>query len=183
MNNNNDINAKLLDACIAEKADFGLVEELVDKGADPLETFNEYGDTVLDELFCLASSEEMPILDKRVPELVYLFIKNGMDINKVSDNPDDDIVSPLWSMAFWCTPNAIKTLKILLDNGLKAPVLDQFLDHFVSDAAYVSGDISGDDYHDYLVCGFKMIMMSASYDKVLASSDYLKELIGTNSYN
>ena len=25
----------------------------------------------------------MPILDKRVPELVYLFIKNGMDINKV----------------------------------------------------------------------------------------------------
>ena len=46
MNNNNDINAKLLDACIAEKADFGLVEELVDKGADPLETFNEYGDNV-----------------------------------------------------------------------------------------------------------------------------------------
>jgi len=36
MNNNKGLNAKLFDACTAEKADFDLIEELLDKGADSL---------------------------------------------------------------------------------------------------------------------------------------------------
>lgn len=41
MNNNMDVNAELLDACIAENADFSLIEDLLRKGADPLAIFNE----------------------------------------------------------------------------------------------------------------------------------------------
>ena len=188
MNNNKGLNAKLFDACTAEKADFDLIEELLDKGADPLVIFNEYDDAVLEELFCsasdfMSSGFETPFLDSRVPELVKLFIKHGMDINRVPALPEDSCVSPLWSMAFWCTPNAIKTLKILLDSGLKAPELDEFIDHFTMDAGYVSGDLPGYDYHNYLVCGFKMIMLAASYKEALESSEYLRKTIGLNSHN
>lgn len=131
----------------------------------------------------MASDHEMAFLDGRVPELARLFIKHGIDINRVWDLPEEFAVSPLWSMAFWCTPNAMKTLSILLDSGLKAPALDQFISHFVEDAAYVSGDIKSDHYQDYLICGLKMIMLAASYDEALNSSDHLKELIGLSTYN
>ena len=120
-------------------------------------------------------------LDSRIPDLVRLFVKYGMDVNAVSDLPEDDRTSPLWSMAFWCTPNAVKTLKILLENGLKAPELENFVDHFITDAAMVSGDISGEEYNNYLICGFKMIMLSASYDEILATSEYLRNVIGLNT--
>ncbi len=153
MNNNEDINSRLFDACVAENVDIRLIEELLRKGADPLATFNKYDDIVLEQLFCLASDDEMPFLDSRVPELVKLFIRYGMDINKIPDLGEDDAVTPLWSMAVWCTPNAIKTLNMLLDSGLKALELDQFISHFVDDAAYISGDIEDDYYRNYLICG------------------------------
>ena len=34
MNNQKDINAELYDTCIAENADFDLIEQLLDKGTD-----------------------------------------------------------------------------------------------------------------------------------------------------
>ena len=66
---------------------------------------------------------------------------------------------------------------------MKAPELDEFIDHFTMDAGYVSGDIDSDHYRDYLICGFRMIMLAASYKEALESSVYLRETIGLNSHN
>ena len=173
----------LFDACVAKTADYELIKDLLKRGADPLRIFNEYDDSVLDELFCEASSKEFPFLDDRIPELVNLFIKYGMDINSLQDLAEEDRVSPMWSMAFWCTPNAVKTMKLLLDNGLKVPELENFISHFITDAAMVSGDIPGEEYHDYLLCGFKMIMLAASYDEILSESEYLRNVIGLDTIN
>ncbi len=179
--NDANLDEMLYAACLAETADYELIEDLLKKGADPMRIFNEYDDSVLDQLFCEAESEEFPFLDDRIPKLVSLFIKYGMDVNASQNLPEDDRTSPLWSMAFWCAPNAIKTLKILLDNGLKASELENFVDHFITDAAMVSGDIPGEEYQNYLICGFKMIMLSASYDEILSTSEYLRSVIGLGS--
>ena len=181
---NTELNNELYEACTAENADFSLIEDLLVRGADPLGPTNEWLDPTLGELFCVASAnmeDHLAYLDARVPELVRLFVKHGMDINMRPDIPEDDYASPLWDLAFWCTPNAIKTLHILLESGLKTPELEEFVSHFIMEAAYIDGDIHSEEHLDYLICGLKMIMLSASYEEILSSSAYLREVIAADN--
>lgn len=169
-------NKKLLQA--SEKGDFAAVELLLQCGADPLGSADERtpDEHILGELFSEADTE--PVLAEKLPQLVELFLAYGMDIGARNIPDDGDNVNPLWDLAFCQNETGLKTLKVLLDNGLDSKSAESLVGHILLDMEIYNGcQLEDAWWWDSTICGFKMVMLAASYPHILDKSTYIAECV------
>lgn len=105
-------------------------------------------------------------------------MKYGMDISKPSIPYDgSNVLNPLWMFGFFSNEVVLRTLKLLLDNGLSADDADECWGHAIFDLANIDGDLMTDfDYevfNDYI----RKLMLIASYPHVLNEDEYLRDEI------
>ena len=180
---NKELNQKLCNAACSKESDIGIIAELMKQGGDPLGPIeNDEESSALEELFLAASIEENG-LDQRALDALRIFIENGMNVGNIRPAPDEDSTCPMWCLSFWCRPRSIEVLKLLLDNGLRADAFNEFMTHFIEDASFVSGSEINEDYLEYLICGFKMIMLAASYEHMISSNEQLRKQIEKDTLN
>ncbi|MBQ6493381.1 MAG: hypothetical protein IJI92_05915 [Erysipelotrichaceae bacterium] len=175
------LNHKLCKEICSRKIDLGKIEKLLASGADPLGYEDENnGSCALEHLFfyndIVRDDETFGVM-----EIVNLFLKYGMDPSLIQPAKTDDSVSVMWNLAFRCNKDTTELLKILIDNGLRTCALDEFIDHFFEDCAYVGGCEINRMYFDYLEWGFRMIMLSASYPRIIEESKVLSRYIDTDN--
>ena len=116
-------------------------------------------------------------------DVLRIFIENGMNVSDIRPSLDEDSICPMWCLSFWCRPKSIEVLKLLLDNGLRADAFNEFMTHFIEDVSFVSGSEINEDYLEYLISGFRMIMLASSYDEMISSNDKLRTQIEKDTLN
>ncbi len=182
-----ELNKKLYDVITKDEIDYALVDKLLKEGADPLGYYNDDEETPIGELFCEGSDcwerETGTVLNDRFPKLINLFIKNGFDCSRFQKDTDGNHNLELWSLTFSISPGACEALKILIDNGLPIPALEDFIEHFYMDSEMCDGSDMTPEHEQYLIWAFKMIMLCASYPHILKDSEYLQDCIELNSTN
>jgi hypothetical protein len=177
MNSQYEQNRALLEA--AENCDLAAVEALLQHGADPLGSTDESDpdELVLSELFCEASDDESD-LGEKLPQLVELFYAHGMDIGARHFLDDGDNINPLWCLAFFKHENGLKTLKVLLDNGLDFASAESVIGHILVDMEVCNGcEIEDEWWLNSTICGLKMMMLAASYPHIIENSTYIAEWV------
>ena len=182
-----ELNKKLLDACLKDDVDFGLVESLLQQGADPLGPVSLEGwdaeEHIYDEIILDACDNDA----KNLPEFTRIFLKYGMDISKPRIPYDGrNNLNPMWSFAFITNENSAKALKMLLDSGIAYDMVMEFWDHAIFDLIYVDRiDPNNPENNDWLVWTMKMIMLCAAYPHILNKDEALKDFIcyDLNSYD
>ncbi len=140
------LNEKLSEAITAKTVDYRYVEALLDEGADSLGCFNDYGETALQELFFEAAE----VGTDRIPKLMTLFIEKGLDCSRFLSSGGHDENSELWSLYFAISKDACEALKLMLDHGLSASAVDDFIEHYFFDTDMIDCMIIDDDYIDQL---------------------------------
>ena len=163
----------------AEKADLAEVETLLQKGADPLGSPDE-GDPdehILGQLFCYASDDDE--LAKALPNLVQLFYDYGMDISSRNIPFDDgNNINPLWNLAFCPSEAGLKTLKVMLDNGLDVQSAEILIDHIFTDMEMCDGcEIEDAWFRSRTIYALKMGMLAASYSEIMEQSEYIRSCL------
>ena len=180
-----DLNKKLYDECSKKHIDFSAVEELLKQGADPLGGTETCGWGLIDHVYEKIVCDSQDNNSIYLPIITELFLKYGMDVDipRIAyDNSNS--INPMWSFAFITNENAILALKMLLDNGISAESFGEFWDHATFDLLNICcGDPVNDEFWNYeCTWTLKMIMLGASYDRILKNDDYLRDFIGC-SYN
>ncbi len=180
-----DLNEKLYRAITAEKTNYIQIEDLLRQGADPLGALNDECETPLQRMFC-----DAPWLDTdggRLPKIMQLFLDCGFDCSRIQPSDDEDHNLDMWCLTFAISEGACAMLKIMLDNGLQAMPLNDFIEHFYFDAELIDDDLCEgevpDDYIDYLKWAMKMVMLSASYPHILSNNEYLQHCIELDATN
>ena len=190
-----ELNARLLAVCTADVVDYELAEELLKQGAEPMGEVFEPGTIKPDNLYACVVSELFDTTD--TPEDFYritaLFLRYGMDVSKpavpygfiqVNNDYYDDVLHPLWFFAFLGNETVKRTLKLLLDHGLKAEDASECWGHAVDDFVNIQGDLSDpwvyQEYEDYI----RKIMLIASYPHIVNEDECLRREIwyDYNSY-
>ena len=178
MTSKEELNSKLLTACMADDLDYEHIESLLKRGAEPLGKVIQYGcpnnlyDEVVNHFFI---NDDTPEDFYRITEL---FLRYGMDISKPSIPYDgNDVLNPLWTFAFPSNECVLRTLKLLLDHGLGANDAGECWGHAIFDLVNVDGALSDpydyEMYSDYI----RKLMLIASYPHVLnADEDLRKEI-------
>lgn len=172
-----ELNRQLLEA--AKAGNLAKTEALLRMGADPLGPSREEDtrEHILGELFCSAAQDSA--LVEKLPELVQLFYDYGMDIG-TQDIPADDgnNINPLWDLAFCQNETGLKTLKVMLDNGLDVQSAEILVNHIFTDMELCDGcEIEDSWFLDSVICGLKMIMLVASYPYVTERSEYIRSCV------
>jgi len=180
-----ELNKKLYEACIKDKIDFAAAEEALKQGADPLGPIAGYGWDVLDHIYGEIIIDSQDNDSVELPQITELFLRYGMDV----DNPripydDENSINPLWDLGFVTNENAIIAMKMLLDKGLSVESFGKFVGHTFDDLIDVEcGDPVNDKYWNHVcVWTMKMLMLAASYDRILWEYEGLRMRIGY-SYN
>ena len=172
-----ELNEKLYDAVMTDNAGMAEVEGLLELGADPLGSYDSIdpGGTTVGDLFCEVSTDRG--LSERMPELVRVFIDHGMDIGKRSF-PSDDDVHPLWCLQFDGNENGVRMLKLLLDQVLDIESAEILVDHIFTDMEICSGSDIGDErFAIGTMWSLKMVMLTASYPRILEKSDFIRSCV------
>ena len=186
-NNTPDLNLALMDAVCAEDIDLQLIEDLLQKGADPLapcRNRNQWLTCVLTEFLC--RQEEKNDYEK-APEVIRLFFDNGMpmpgDSMLTLDNKKE---APFYCLAQLPNEAGIRMLKVFLDHGC-SPERAETVVKYVFEA--LAGNVTSIEFEGsersqrdaaYQV---KMIMMTAAHPSILQESQYLRELIQCDQNN
>lgn len=172
------LNKKVLMACKANVIDYELVESLLKQGAKPLGKVIAYGKAnnlykeIVDVLFF---DEET---DEDFYKITELFLRYNMDISKPSIPYDGlNILNPLWSFSFASNDVILRTLRLLLDNGLSADAARECWDHAICDFVQIDGDLIDEDDYESFRDFIRKIMLIASYPHVLNSDLKLQEKI------
>ena len=179
---------RLLEACTAKEIDYGLVQDLLIYGANPMAEIREPDGTETDNLYTIVV--DFMLAHDEVPEDLYriteLFLEYDMDIAKPSVPYDDDnVLNPLWLFSFSGDETVLKTLKLLLDHGLKAKDAACCWNHEICDLVQTPVKLTDEGsialFEDYL----RKLMLIASYPHVLnADPDLQKEIwYDSNSYD
>lgn len=175
--NHIELNKKLFNECCQKLIDTKKIKELIKQGADPLGTLNSkfqehlYGELMTD--------------NKNLYEVTKIFLDNGMVIKHSMFKNDGDDIDPIWSLAFCCNEEGIKTLKLLLDNNLDFDSVEEFIDHVYTDYLFLEAP-DADDKEVNIICfeyAMKMLMLCASYKYVYEKSEYLKNIIEVKNNN
>ena len=181
-----ELNRRLFEECIRDKADRDKIESLLKAGADPLGGIDgDYGEHlwhIYGEVLC----ESQDTKSVNIPMITELFLKHGMDI----DNPkipydNEDSLNPMWDFAFVLNENSVHALKMLLDNGLSADSAGIMWSHAAQDINF-SPEEQNDAFWEYERTWFmKATMLCASYDHILENDPALQEYIccSTNSFD
>ena len=180
-----ELNKKLFDECAKEHIDFQLVEELLKQGADPLGGTEMCGWDLLDHVYgdLVGGSQDNESVD--LPQITELFLKYGMDIDKLKIPYDgSNSINPMWEFAFVTNENAIYALNMLLDKGISVESFGEFWGHAIGDLIQIAcGDPVNDEFWNYTcIWTLKMLMLAASYDYILENDKDLQDFIGC-SYN
>lgn len=170
-----NLNEELADAITSEKIDYEYIELLLDEGADPLGPLKN-GETALEGLFCDGDGSNFPAI-------ISMFINKGFDCSRILGSEGGDDHLELWSFTFSISKGACEALKIMIDNGLKASAIEDFVGHFYTDSEMCDGSDVDAEYEEYLTWAFKMIMLCASYPHILENSEYLRNCIEMDSTN
>jgi len=174
-----ELNTALYNECCKDTIDFGLVESLLEQGADPLGPTSLEGWEGLEHLYenlvCGATEDEA----NNLPEITRIFLKYGMDIaNPRVPYDDSDSINPMWSLAFVANSNGILTLKYLLDSGIDYTMVSVFLDHALSDMIDVDrADPNDPNHNEWVVWTMKMMMLAASYEHIIKNDTDLCRFI------
>ena len=169
-----EINKLLYEAAVAPQLDTELIEEIINEGADPLGQYNTDEEFVLEALFSDGQDREFA---KRLPLLVEVFLKHGMDIEKSEWNV-------LHCLTWVRDEYGIQTLMNILDAGISASYAESFTVELIGDilmfeAGHYDSNTSFNDYTwsysmEYAI---KMILLIASYEQIFHSSRYIRELV------
>lgn len=148
---------------------FAGVEDLLKMGADPLGSPEEkrLHEHILEEMFGAIAEDRR--LGRRMPGLLELFFRYGMDISRcnAAENGRND-VHPLWPLAFCQSRRGWKVLKKLLDHGLDAQSAEKMVGHILLDMEICDGAETEDAFFGKsTVCALKMVMLTAAYPHVL----------------
>lgn len=183
MKNQIELNKALLDAvsdCNYEKA-----EQFLKVGADPLGSADESEpeEHLLGELFC--EMQDNDALAAEFPRFLQLFYAYGMDIAARKILTDDgDNINPLWDLAFCQTEDGLKVLYTMLEHGLDCDSAEALIDHIYIDTELCDGCHMEDPWWlEQTVCGFKMIMLIASYPDILDNSAYIRSCVEPEKNN
>ncbi len=179
MNDDVKLNEELLNACRAATIDYDLVESLLKQGAKPLGKVTDWGyennlyDEFIDDMFCNDEAGE------DFYKITELFLKYGMDISKPSLPYDgDNVQNPLWSFAFYSENDVvIRTLKLLLDNGLSADDAGECWGHAIFDFVNVGVSLENDFEYEMYFEYIRKLMLIASYPHVLDADKSLQDEI------
>ncbi len=173
-----NLNAELLKVCTSDVIDYDLAESLLVKGAKPLGKITDYGfdNNLYDEIIeFLFRNEETPEDFYRITEL---FLRYGMDISKPSVPYDgDNVLNPIFRFAFPSNEVVLRTLKLLLDNGLSADDAGVCWGLAISDFVNVDGGLTTDLEYEYYYDYIRKLMLIASYPRLLNSDKSLQNEI------
>lgn len=110
-------------------------------------------------------------------------IENGFDCSRFLDSEDGDHNLEMWSLTFSISEGACKAIKLMIENGLPVPALEDFIGHFYMDSEMCDGSDLTEPYVTYLEWAFKTIMLCASYPEILCNSEYLRRCIEIDTTN
>lgn len=172
-----ELNKRLYTECSRENADFELIEELLKRGADPLGgtaargwdlLVHVYGELVLDSL----ENENIDL-----PRITELFLKYGMDVDHPRVPYDNE--NSIHVLRYLPeNEGAIRSLKMLLDNGVGADAVAEYWDRFIFDEFNVHfEDPNGEEWNGRFIYAMKMIMLMASYDHILNNDEDLRRIV------
>ncbi len=193
------INLQLYEAVKTFPKDLQRIEELLKKGANPLAIVRY--DYILSEaiLHNFTYDEEVDDEDDRdyiikdlgkTPLIVKMFFDYGMELDlntcPISNHDGDNLPSnPLWLLPFVCDEDGINILKIFLDHGIDAKIIEsEFVGHLIEDMAYVDGGPSevGEKF-EFDAIGLKEFMLVASYPYVFDQSEYMQEVLDIKNHD
>ena len=187
------LDQRLLEACTAEEIDYRLVTILLQFGANPMGKVKGQNAFGCDNLY--ASVVEALFQNYETSEDFYriteLFLKFGMDVSRPAVpygfDPDlqDDIFHPLWFFAFPANEVVLRTLKLLLDHGLKAEDAEECWHHALFDFIMCGGELRTKHGVELFEEYIRKLMLIASYPHVLEADENLRREIwfDCNSYD
>ncbi|MEG0305790.1 MAG: hypothetical protein RR612_08155 [Oscillospiraceae bacterium] len=78
----------------------------------------------------------------------------------------------------------MKTLRVMLDNGLDYNSAEILVDHIFTDMDMCDGcDIDNTWFLNNTICSLKMIMLVASYPRIIEGSEYIRRCIEFENNN
>lgn len=182
-----ELNRVLYDECSKKNLNLDKINDLLNKGADPLGIFNKYGEIVYSELIISAIEDDY----KNLCEITKKFLDNGMIIKEhvLNDRYGDDSINPFWNFAFKCDEEGIMTLKLLLDKDLDISSIEILANHIYTDYIFLEDEFESinDDKDAFtrFEYAMKMLMLCSAYSYVVNNSDFIKDVIefDNNSYD
>ncbi len=173
-----DLNQRLFEVCTAGFIDYALAEELLRQGAEPMGRIVAYGrpdnlyTRVMDRLF---ANDDTPEDFFRITEL---FVQYGLDIGKPSvPYGSSTALHPLWMFAFSSNEWVLRSLRLLLDNGLRAEDAAECWKHAIGDYMISFSRLENrrcyEGYYDYI----RKLMLIASYPHVVNADRELRDEI------
>lgn len=175
----NKLNTKLFEICTSEPVDYDEAENLLKLGAEPLGEVESYGglsDNLYGKLVSWFQYRDGPCED--LYKVTELFLKYGMDIaSPAVPYDDDEAVHPLCWFAYGTDEVVLKTLKLLLDHGLRAEDAAQCWLKEIADYVDVYGDLDDSESLEGFYGYLKKLMLFASYPHVLNADESLRREI------
>lgn len=188
-----ELNAQLLDVCLADEVDYARAEELLRLGAEPLGRIEHswsspsvlYDEVV--EWFCDEDNSSEDFY-----KITELFLRYGMNIAKPAvpygDFDNDIVENPMWTFTFllWLSePQSdyvLDALKLLLDHGLSADDAAVFWTHAATDI-WIAGVGFRKEYgSDEGICAYaRALLLIASYPHILNEDEHLRREIWYDS--
>ena len=84
----------------------------------------------------------------------------------------------MWDLQFVSDKNGLKTLKILLDNGLDVQSAEILIDHIFTDMDMCDGsEVDDKRFLRHTIWSIKMIMLTASYPHIIDNNEYIQRCI------
>lgn len=172
-----ELNKRLLELLCQDVIDLNAIEDLLKQGADPLGSGNkdDNDEHIFGQFLWELGCDEYPSLCEKIIDITELFIDYGMDIASYGfPEYDGNNINPLWNLAYFKKPEAIRVLKILVDNGLDIHSIEEFVDHTFIDFLV---DLVDESMNDELTVQVKMLMLLASYNHIREGSEYFKRCL------
>ena len=172
-----ELNKQLYEAVTAPQVDLSRIDNLLKLGADPLGAYDEddLDSFVLDELFCESQDDTFA---ERLPSIVALFLDYDIDVEKSE-------LDALYCLTWIRNEFGIQALKSFLDNGLSIDYTESFFEHLFGDIQMFEFPqaVNMDGWEERFEYAVKMVMLSASYERIVQGSQFIRELIETENNN
>ena len=178
-----ELNAQLLDVCLADEVDYERAEALLRQGAEPLGIVDDPGSLPpWDNLYTVVISELF--MHDVIPEALYkiteLFLRYGMDISRPSVPYSEDSPSPLRTFS---PPSGesgdcvLRTLQLLLDHGVSAEEARDCWMEALWTLELLDCDLTDPDERMWLDDFIRKLLLIASYPHILADDADLQREI------
>ena len=161
------LNEKLYKECVKEKVDFGIVKDLLKKGAQPLGLY-DVDEVVLNRIIYERSYDEDD--NSLLYEIIKLFLDSGMEIKRENLFTDGsgDLLNPFWDMGYLSAYKAKTILDLLLKQDIEMDLTEDLESHCSADAIYIKYELEEVARH------IRIMLYLSSYPEILAKNEYLQ---------